>query len=135
MSDIDAIVEQMQISRVDHLPIMAAFCRRIGLIETVNAAAGTGMAVDVGTVVQAMVLDTVSTRSPLYRVDQFVETHDTEVLLGRLLPSQAFNDTNLGRVLDAIYETGSEQLFSQVALKPRPFPRLICDMFTSTQHR
>ena len=117
MSDIDAMVEQMQISRVDHLPIMAAFCRRIGLIETVNATAGTGMAVDVGTVVQAMVLDTVSTRSPLYRVDKFIEAHDTEVLLGRLLPSQAFNDTNLGRVLDAIYEAGSEQLFSQVALK------------------
>jgi transposase len=117
MSEIDAIVEQMQISRVDHLPIMAAFCRRIGLIETVNATAKTGMAVDVGTVVQAMVLDTVSTRSPLYRVDKFVDAHDTEVLLGRLLPSQAFNDTNLGRVLDAIYETGSEQLFSQVALK------------------
>ena len=117
MPEIDAIVEQMQISRVDHLPIMAAFCRRIGLIETVSAAAGTGMAVDVGTVVQAMVLDTVSTRSPLYRVDQFVAAHDTEVLLGRLLPSQAFNDTNLGRVLDAIYEAGSGQLFSQVALK------------------
>ncbi len=117
MSEIDAIVEQMQISRVDHLPIVAAFCRRIGLIETVNATAETGMAVDVGTVVQAMVLDTISTRSPLYRVDQFVEAHDTEVLLGRLLPSQAFNDTNLGRVLNAIYEAGSEQLFSQVALK------------------
>jgi len=109
----DSIVEQMQISRVDPLPIMAAFCRRIGLIETVNTTAGTGMAVDVDT----MVLDTLSTRSPLYRVDQFVEAHDTEVLLGRLLPSQAFNDTNLGRVLDAIYEAGSGQLFSQVALK------------------
>jgi transposase len=117
MQEIDAIVDQMQISRVDHLPIMAAFCRRIGLIETVNATAGTGMAVDVGTVVQAMVLDTVSTRSPLYRVDKFVAAHDTEVLLGRLLPSQAFNDTNLGRALDAIYEAGSGQLFSQVALK------------------
>ncbi len=116
MSDLDAIVEQMQIRRVDHLPVMAAFCRRIGLIETVNATAGTGMAVDVGTVVQAMVLDTVSTRSPLYRVDKFIEAHDTEVLLGGLVPSQSFNDTNLGRVLDAIYEAGSGQLFSQVAL-------------------
>ena len=75
------------------------------------------MSVDVGTVVQAMVLDTLSTRSPLYRVDRFVAAHDTEVLLGRRLSSQAFNDTNLGRVLDAIYEVGSEQLFSQVALK------------------
>ncbi len=117
MSEMDAIMEQMQISRVDHLPIMAAFCRRIGLMETVNTTAGTGMAVDVGTMVQAMVLDTLSTRSPLYRVDQFVEAHDTDVLLGRLLPSHAFNDTNLGRVLDAIYEAGSGQLFSQVALK------------------
>ncbi|MDH3770753.1 MAG: IS1634 family transposase, partial [Nitrospirota bacterium] len=117
MSHIDSIVEQMQIRRVDHLPIMAAFCRRIGLIDTLNAAIGTGMAVDVGTVVQAMVLDTLSTRNPLYRVDQFIQAHDTEVLLGRVVPSRSFNDTNLGRVLDAIYETGSERLFSQVALK------------------
>ena len=117
ISHVDSIVEQMQIRRVDHLPIMAAFCRRIGLIETINTAMGTGMAVDVGTVVQAMILDTLSTRNPLYRVDQFVKAYDTEVLLGRTLPSQSFNDTNLGRVLDAIYEAGSEQLFSQVALR------------------
>ena len=50
-------------------------------------------------------------------MDQFVEAYDTEVLLGRTLRSQSFNDTNLGRVLDAIYEAGSEQLFSQVALR------------------
>lgn len=117
MSQFDSIVERMQIRRVDHLPIMAAFCRRIGLVETLNVALTTGMEVDVGTVVQAMVLDTLSTRSPLYRVDQFVEAYDTEVLLGRTLRSQSFNDTNLGRVLDAIYEAGSEQLFSQVALR------------------
>jgi len=41
---------------------------------------------------------------------------DTGLLLGKEVSAGAFNDTTLGRALDAIYECGSEQLFSQVAL-------------------
>jgi len=83
MSDIDSVLAAMQITRADHLPIMAAFCRRIGLVRAVNGVAPTEMAVDVGTVMEAMVLDTLSGRSPLYRLAEFFEHQDTTVLLGR----------------------------------------------------
>ncbi len=36
MSVIESFLQEMQITRADHLPIVALFCRRIGLIETVN---------------------------------------------------------------------------------------------------
>ncbi len=42
---------------------------------------------------------------------------DTGLLLGRQVPASAFNDTTLGRAMDAIFETGTEQLFSQVAFR------------------
>lgn len=117
MSDIRTMLEQMNISQAGHLPVVAAFLRRIGLADTVNAAVPTEMAVDVGTVVVFMVLDTLSGRSPLYRLERFAGSVDTGLLLGREIPATAFNDTTLGRAMDAIYGAGTEQVFSQIALR------------------
>ena len=81
------------------------------------------MDVDVGTMVLLMVLDTLSGRSPLYHLQNFAESVDTGLLLGKKIPATAFNDTTVGRTLDAIYKAGTEQLFSQVAFRAaRAFP-------------
>ena len=100
--------EGMNVSHAGYLPVIAAFLRRIGLADTVNTAVSTEMAVDIGTVVRFMVLDTLSGRSPLYRLERFAESVDTGLLLGRQIPPTAFNDTTLGRAMDAIYEAGTE---------------------------
>ncbi|MFW6152544.1 MAG: IS1634 family transposase [Verrucomicrobiota bacterium] len=117
MQAIDRVVEDMQITRADHLPIVSAFCRRIRLVETINRVVPTSKEVDVGTVVQAMVLDTLSGRSPLYRLADFFKHQDTQVLLGRPLSPVAFNDTTVGRVMDVIFEAGAGKLFSEVAFQ------------------
>jgi len=123
MSDVRAMLKGMNFSQAGYLPVVAEFCRKIGLADTINSAVPTEMAVDVGTVVQFMVLDTLSGRSPLYRLERFAESVDTGLLLGRKIPAEAFNDTTLGRTLDAIYEAGTEQLFSHVAFHAaRAFP-------------
>ncbi|MCK4598343.1 DUF4277 domain-containing protein, partial [Candidatus Bipolaricaulota bacterium] len=123
MSDIMTMLKGMNISQVGHLPVVAEFCRRIGLADTVNNAVPTEMAVDVGTVVQFMVLDTLSGRSPLYRLERFARSVDTGLLLGKKIPAEAFNDTTVGRAMDAIYDVGTEQLFSQIAFRAaRAFP-------------
>ena len=123
MSDVRTMLKGMNITQAEHLPVVAAFCRRIGLVDAVNTAVPTEMDVDVGTVVQLMVLDTLSGRSPLYRLERFAESVDTGLLLGKDIPAGAFNDTTLGRALDAIYEAGTEQLFSQIAFQAaRTFP-------------
>ena len=116
MSDARSVLAAMQISQAEHLPLVAAFLTRMRLAAVVNAAAPTEMAVDLGSVVALMVLDTLSGRSPLYRLERFAASVDTELLLGRQVSPGAFNDTTLGRALDAIYEQGAGQLFSQVAL-------------------
>ncbi len=116
MSDARSVLSEMQISQAEHLPLVAAFLQRMGLAAVINAAVPSEMAVDLGSVVKLMILDTLSGRSPLYRLERFAASVDTELLLGREVSPGAFNDTTLGRALDAIYEYGAGQLFSQVAL-------------------
>lgn len=117
IEDLRSILRQMRIRRADHLPAAAQFCRRIGLMETVNEAFPSEMEVDIGTYVQAMVLDTLSGRSPFYRLEEFLGTWDTRALLGREVDSASFNDSTTGRAMDAIYEAGTEKVFSQVAYR------------------
>jgi hypothetical protein len=75
------------------------------------------MEVDAGTVVLAMVLDTLSGRSPLYRLEEFFAQHDTALLLGKAVPPQALNDDPAGRVLDRLYDFGPMRLFTACAVR------------------
>ena len=50
------LLNQMKISRPDHLPVVAAFCRRINLINIIDRIVPNEMKVSVGTIVQGMVL-------------------------------------------------------------------------------
>lgn len=109
------ILEGLKVKDVDHLAVIAAFCRRINLVETVNKIIPTNMAVDLGTMVLVMVLDTLSGRSPLYRLSEFMDEVDAETLLGKEIPANAFNDTCTARNMDIIYNYGTEKLFSQLA--------------------
>lgn len=115
MSDARSVLEEMKISQADHLPLVAAFLERMGLAARINAAVPSEMAVDLGSVVKLLVLDTLSGRSPLYRCERFAASVDTGLLLGKEVSPSAFNDTTLGRALDALYAYGTEQLFSQIA--------------------
>ena len=105
----------LPLGQAKHLPLVAAFLARMGLAAVAGAAALAEMAVDLGSVVKLMVLDTLSGRSPLYRLERFAAAVDTEPLLGKEVSPGAFNDTTLGRALDAIYERGAGRLFGQVA--------------------
>ena len=50
--------------------------------------------------VMGMVPDTLSGRSPLYRLMDFLEEKDTELLPGEDIPADRFTDHNIGRALD-----------------------------------
>jgi len=96
---------------------MANFCRQINLLETINRVVPNNMNVDVGTIIQGMVLDTLSSRSPLYRLASFFLYQDTELLLGRELPETSFNDTTVARAMDAVFKVGAQKVFSEVAFQ------------------
>jgi hypothetical protein len=54
-----------------------------------------------------MILDTLSGRSPLYRLEEFFTHQDTALLLGKAVPPEAFQDDTVGRVLERLYATGT----------------------------
>jgi transposase len=107
--------DEMIITDLRHMPIVKSFANKIGLVETIDKMVGTQMELSPGIAVLAMALDTLSGRSPLYRLNEFFEEKDTELLLGTDIEPERFCDYNLGRSMDKIFETGTQKIFSQLA--------------------
>lgn len=114
MSDLPPAIE---VYPVHHLPIIKAYADQLGLVGLINHYVPTEMDVDAGTVVLGLVLDTLSGRSPLYRLEEFFAHQDTALLLGKTLPPQAFTDDTVGRVLDRLYDFGTMRLFTACAVR------------------
>ena len=107
--------EQMIITDAKHMPIVKAYAKKIGLVDTIDRLVDTQMELSPGMAVFGMVLDTLSGRTPLYRLTEFFEEKDTELLLGAPIEPERFCDYNLGRSMDKIFETGTQKIFSQLA--------------------
>jgi transposase len=107
----------IEVYPVRHLPIIKAYADQLGLVGLINHYVPTEMDVDAGTIVLGLVLDTLSGRSPLYRLEEFFAQQDTELLLGQVIPPHAFNDDAVGRVLDRLYDMGTMKLFTACAVR------------------
>src|SRR5499433_841716 len=114
MSSLPSAIE---VYPVHHLPIIKAYADQLGLVSLINHYVPTEMEVDAGTVVLALVLDTLSGRSPLYRLEEFFAQQDTALLLGKAISPQALNDDTAGRVLDRLYDFGTTRLFTACAVR------------------
>src|SRR5918911_3562388 len=112
-----SIASEIEVYPVQHLPIIKAYADKLGLVSLINHYVPTEMDVDAGTIVLGLVLDTLSGRSPLYRLAEFFAHQDTELLLGKALPPQAFTDDTVGRVLDRLYDFGTMRLFTACAVR------------------
>ena len=112
-----ALPPAIEVYPVHHLPIIKAYADQLGLVSLINHYVPTEMDVDAGTVVLGLVLDTLSGRSPLSRLEEFFAHQDTELLLGKALPPQAFTDDTVGRVLDRLYDFGTMRLFTACAVR------------------
>lgn len=110
-------LEGMETFNYGHLPAVAAYCRRLGLVELVNEMVPSEMALRPGIVVQAMVLDTLSGRSPLYRIKDFMADQDVELLLGEEVEAGAFSDINVGRSLDSIFKAGPSKIITELGAR------------------
>lgn len=109
------IPDNLTFTDVSHLPIVKEFAKRINLVDTINTMVASQMQLPPGQAVLAMVLDTLSGRTPLYRLKEFFHEKDTELLLGTEIDPELFCDYNLGRVIDKIYDTGTHAIFSQLS--------------------
>lgn len=99
------------------MPVVAAFFRRLGLVEAIDRAVPSEMDVSVGTHTLAMVLDCLTGRSPLHHVETTFEGVDTELLFGVPVDAEQFNDDALGRALDRLQGAGTESLFTRLSVE------------------
>lgn len=110
------VPDDLNISNALFLPIFTAIARRIRLVETIDFLVRSEMAVGPGRLVLAMVLDVLSGRHPLYRIREFFETKDLELLLGEDIDPSYLSDDTFGRLLDHLYEANTSLVFSQLAM-------------------
>lgn len=108
------INNDLQITETYHFPIVKAFADRIGLVDTINTLVPCNTKITPGHTILAMVIDTLSGRSPLYRLDDFFENQDTELILGAKIDPSDFTDHNVGRILDRCFAAGTTQIYSQI---------------------
>jgi transposase len=111
------VLPPIEAYQVQHLPIVKAYADKIGLVEVINQLVPTEMAIDPGTIVLGMILDTLSGRSPLYRLEEFFTHQDTALLLGKAVSPEAFQDDTVGRVLERLYATGTMTVFTACAVR------------------
>ena len=102
---------------VSFLPIVSAFVKKIGLVEEIDRLCGSQSDVSSGHMVLALILDTLSGRSPLYRLERNFTDIDLELLLGENITPDKLNDDAVGRCLDRIYDTGTGQILTAIALR------------------
>lgn len=100
-----------------HLPIVKEYASRMGLVKIVDRALACGMRVSPGKVLLGLVMNVLSGRSPLYRVEEFFRTRDAALLLGQDITAEMLNDDAIGRVLDRIYAYGTWKIFSAVCIR------------------
>jgi len=106
----------LQAAEVHHWPIVRAYAERLGLRALINRLVPTEREFEPGLMVLAMVVDTLSGRSPLYHLESFFEDQDTEVLLGETVEPAVFNDDNAGATLDLLFAAGTQKIYSEVAV-------------------
>src|SRR3989454_5894912 len=111
------ILPAIEVYPVHHLPIIKAYADQLGLVSLINHYVPTEMEVDAGTVVLGLVLDTLSGRSPLYRLEEFFTHQDTALLLGKAVAPEVFKDDTVGRVLERLYDVGTMKIFTACVVR------------------
>jgi transposase len=110
---------EIQVENLDHLGLVAGMIDEIGIVEQINQLVGEqpGEIVSPGHAVKAMILNGLGlVASPLYLFSKFFEGKACEHLIGEGIEPKHLNDDRLGRVMDKLYLTGLEQIFTSIAL-------------------
>ena len=97
-----SLVPTIEADHVQHLPIGQAYADQRGVVEASKQWGPTEMAIDPGTVVLGMLLDTWCGRSPLSRLAEGFPHPETALLLGKAIPPAVFQDDTGGWGLERL---------------------------------
>ena len=106
--------EEIQVSNINHLGIIAGIIDEIGIVELVNQGIGVDPTEEVspGVIVKAIILNGLGMVSkPLYLFPQFFEDKAVEHLLEKGVKPSHLNDDKISRVMDKLFKFGLSSLF------------------------
>jgi len=108
--------QDVRASDVSFLPIVAAYVKKLGIVDQVDRLCPAMTDVSAGKVVMALILDTLAGRSPLYKLELSFVGQDTELLFGEEIAPAKFNDDAVGRSMDSLFEVGTGKILTAVVL-------------------
>lgn len=118
-ASVDGAESSLEIKRVDHLSVLSDLWDELEFSAILRSSIPVDEQVklrpEIG--IKGLVLNLVSGRSPLYRVQDFYEGVATSALLGDEVTSTHFNDTALARLLDNFFYAEPEKIFSALSMK------------------
>ncbi len=93
-------------------------CEKMGLVELIDCKLGNqdNRIVTTGNAIKAMMMNIVSGRKPLYRLERFYENTDTEKLFGQDVAPEHLTDDTMARVLDDLYDIGPKKIMTELAM-------------------
>lgn len=100
--------------------LIAAFTRELGFHEIINSHVQWDekqCKLSPGAHAEAMLINILTSRKPMYKVIEFFKTMDVEALFGPCIKAEDFNDDALGRTLDRLYEANLDHLYGSVVVK------------------
>lgn len=107
----------LSVTDAKFLPIIAAYVNKLRIVETVNLMCPTeGCDVSPGHMVAAMIIDTLSGRHPLYRLESSFENLDIELLLGIPINAEKLNDDAAACTLDRLFRANTGRIYGAVAV-------------------
>ena len=122
---------RFDVQRLDHLGLVAGFCKAIGLEELINTRmpkVSHNSMISNGTLLVAMILNGLGFVSrTLHMYPEYFSEKPTERLLGKgILPSH-INEDVMGRFLDSLYEEGVSELYQNIAARVVTYLKLPCN--------
>jgi transposase len=112
-------MEPVHVERLDHLGVIAAIIKDLGLIDMINArlVPDAQEVLTPGEAVAGMILNGLGfAHRPLSLTPQFFANKPLDLLLREGLEAALFNRFKLGRTLDEAYTYGCDVLFQELAL-------------------
>lgn len=105
-----------EVFRIGATPVIRQIIDRMGIIDRIDMLSPVkkeDCKVSVGTRTAAVIINQLSDRKALYKVEEFYERQDMGILFGSNIKASDFNDDALGRALDALYRADLEKVYIQ----------------------
>ena len=120
-----------------HLPIVREAIDRLGIREVLDELLPTDSRAEVsdGDCVTVMIANILGGRVALYNMGEWLAATDVGLLLWEGCPTRAFGDDRLGKTLDHIWNTGTDNIVTAVAtryLRSADAPREYCVLNDTT---